>query len=67
MNGLLSTKYTPGRPMTSRAPARPHLRETHPPRRRTEGDDTMSAEQTTTDSGFSYDLTRTLDAPVGRV
>ncbi|MFC8370083.1 MULTISPECIES: SRPBCC family protein [unclassified Streptomyces] len=27
----------------------------------------MSAEQTTTDSGFSYDLTRTLDAPVDRV
>ncbi|MGW4026850.1 SRPBCC family protein [Streptomyces sp. NPDC005009] len=27
----------------------------------------MSAERTTTDSGFSYDLTRTLDAPVGRV
>lgn len=27
----------------------------------------MSAEQTTTDNAFSYHLTRTLDAPVGRV
>ncbi|MFD7699338.1 SRPBCC domain-containing protein [Streptomyces caelestis] len=27
----------------------------------------MSTERTTTDDGFSYHLTRTLDAPVGRV